>query len=327
MPSFLSILAGALVPGAFPFTPPPLPFHCGACSFNSGEAFIHTLPGESMPASTWAFSLRLDWQEFRAYSDAALLGHGAQGAFTHSLDRGLALRAGVAYAPSDAWTVGLDLPFLANRNLREAVDNGGTPELESNGNPSGLGDASIFAQRSVLADDDAHAFAALYVGAKLPTGRTDVRSPAGERLEPDHQPGSGSLDPFAGLAYAKSFDTTTLAASLLYSFAGDGSQDSNLGDVLRTSVGCGWSSRGSTSAPLVRWMLELNGQWHARMRMDGAVDENSGGVQLFLSPGVRVTWSSHVSWFASLGLPLVQNLDGTQTETSFRASTGVGFSL
>ena len=59
----LSLLAsaGALVPASSPLPPAPPVFHCGACSFNSGEAFIHTLPGESMPAGKWAFSLRADF--------------------------------------------------------------------------------------------------------------------------------------------------------------------------------------------------------------------------------------------------------------------------
>jgi hypothetical protein len=322
----LASLAGAptlvLPPG-----PPSPPFHCGACSFNSGEAFIHTLPGESMPAGKWAFALRTDWQEFDSFSDAQLLAYASQGVFTHSIDRSLVLSANASHALSDEWTVGADLPFISNRNMHEGVDNGGVPGVDANGDQNGLGDLSLFAQWKFHDDSESHNYASLYFGAKLPTGRTDVHSPAGELLEPDHQPGSGSTDAFAGVAASKSFGSSTLAASVLYTLAGDGSQDSNLGDVLRVNAGWGWSPEAREDAALWRWMLELNGQWHDRMVMGGATDANSGGVQLFLAPGVRVTWSSHVSWFASLGLPLVQNLDGAQSETSFRASTGIGFSL
>jgi hypothetical protein len=310
----ISILAPALL-------------HCGACSFNSGEAFIHTLPGESMPAGQWAFSLRADFQGFDAFSDSQLLNHANQGVFTHSIDSSLVLRAGAAHALSDQWTVGVDLPFISNRNLREGVPNGGVPEVESNGDQNGFGDAALFAQWKFHDDADSRTFASLYFGAKLPTGRTNLNSPTGELLEPDHQPGSGSTDAFAGVAASESFGTSTLAASVLYTLAGDGSQDSNLGDVLRVNAGWGWSSDSPESTTLWRWMLELNGQWHDPMTLGGATDPNSGGMQLFLAPGLRVTWSSHITWFASVGVPLVQNLDGTQSETSFRASTGIGFSL
>jgi hypothetical protein len=306
--------------------PPPLPFHCGACSFNSGEAFIHTLPGESMPAGKWAFSLRADLQGFDAFSDAELLAQAGQGVFTHSIDRSLVVRAGAAHALSDEWTLGAELPYIRNSDLREGVDNGGVPDVEANGDQQGIGDASLFAQWKFHEDLESRLYSSLYFGAKLPTGRTDLRSPGGERLEPDHQPGSGSTDVFAGLALSRSLGSSTLGASVLYTLAGDGSQDSNLGDVLRVNAGWGWSPEGG-SGPLWRWMLELNGQWHGRIALDGATDPNSGGVQLFVAPGLRVTWSSGLCWFASLGLPLAQNLNGVQSETSYRASTGIGFSL
>jgi hypothetical protein len=303
------------------------PLHCGACSFNSGEAFIHTLPAESMPAGEWAMALRCDFQEFDSFSDAELLAHAGQGVFTHSIDRSLVLRAAATHALSDEWTVGADLPFVWNQDLREGVDNGGGPEVEANGDQSGLGDASLFAQWKFHEALAARCYTSLYFGTKLPTGRTDGTSGTGERLEPDHQPGSGSVDVFAGLAASKSFGTSTLAASVLYTLAGDGSQDSNLGDVLRVSAGWGWSAEAPPNEPIWRWMVELNGQWHEKMELSGATDPNSGGMQLFLAPGVRVSWSQHLNWFLSVGVPLVQNLDGVQSETSFRASTGIGFSL
>jgi hypothetical protein len=303
------------------------PLHCGSCSFNSGEAFIHTLPGESMPEGKWAFSLRADDQGFDAFSDSQLLNYASQGVLTHSIDSSLILRAGAAHAFSDEWTVGADLPYVENRNLHEGVDNGGVPGVEANGDPKGIGDASLFAQWKLHEELESRTYASLYFGAKLPTGRTDVHSPAGPLLEPDHQPGSGSTDAFAGLAVSKSLGSSTIAASVFYTLAGDGSQDSNLGDVLRVGAGWGWSAETQGNAPMWRWMVELNGQWHDKMQLAGVTDPNSGGFQLFVAPGLRVTWSSHLCWFASIGLPLVQNLDGVQSETSFRASTGIGFSL
>jgi hypothetical protein len=329
----LSLLAGAgalaltTSPALDPPVSPPPPFHCGACSFNSGEAFIHTLPGESMPAGKWAFALRADYQDFDAFSASQLLSYANQGVFTHSIDSSFVLRAGAAHALSDELTVGADLPWISNQNMREGVDNGGTPAVQDNGDQRGLGDMSLFAQWKFHEDLDSRVYASLYFGAKVPTGKTDVHSPTGELLEPDHQPGSGSTDPFAGVALSKSFGTSTLAASVFYTLAGDGSQNSNLGDVLRLSLGWGWSGSQATGAPVLRWMVELNGQWHDHMTMDGVTDPNSGGVQLFVAPGVRASWSSGFSCFFSVGVPLVQNLDGTQSETNYRASTGIGFSL
>jgi len=313
----LLVLAGLYAP----------PLHFGAGSFHSGEAFIHTLPAESLPKGQWAMTLRTDWQEFDSFSDAELLAQAGAGVFTHSIDRSLVLRAAATHALSDAWTVGADLPFVYNQDLREGFDDGGGPEVEDNGDQSGLGDAALFAQWKFHEQVESRFYSSLYFGAELPTGRTDETSSTGQRLEPDLQPGSGSTDVFAGLSASKSFGSSTLAASVLYTLAGDGSQDSNLGDVLRVSAGWGWSAEAPLNEPVWRWMVELNGQWHDKMEMSGVSDPNSGGMQLFLSPGVRVSWSEHLNWFVSLGLPLAQDLDGVQSETDFRASTGIGFSL
>ncbi len=313
--------------GELPLTLAP-PLHCGACGFGTGESFVHTLPAETLPAGRWGVSLRFDWQEFDAFSDAELLKFAAQGVGAHSIDRSMALRAGIVHAIDDRWTIGADLPFIHNQNLREAFDNGGTPDIAESGDQNGLSDLSVFAQWNAWRDVESARFASLYFGAKLPTGDTSEKASDGSRLEPDHQPGSGSFDPFVGLAASKSYGTTTVAASTVYTFAGHGSQDSNLGDVLRVNLGVGYSpTKAEPDAGQWRWMLELNGQWHDRMKMDGATDENSGGVQIFLAPGIRWTQSSGLSWFASVGVPLVQNLYGEQSHTEFRASTGVGFAL
>jgi hypothetical protein len=272
--------------------------------------------------------VRLDLQEFDAFSDAELQALAAQGTETHSLDRSYVLHSTLGYGVCDGFGVGVDLPFVFHRGLHEGVDMSGTPEVEDNGNQTGLGDVTLFAQWRAYSDLEAQTNASLYAGLEFPTGETDEKSPDGERLEPDHQPGSGSLDSFLGVALSHNIETKQIAASAMYTLAGDGSQDSNLGDVLRVNLAIGWlPERANESDAQFHWMLELNGQWHERMTMGGVTDADSGGVQVFASPGVRVTWPNHTTWIASLGIPLAQNLYGEQSETDFRLSTGVGFTF
>jgi hypothetical protein len=38
-------------------------------------------------------------------------------------------------------------------------------------------------------------------------------------------------------------------------------------------------------------------------------------------------WLSGLSWFASVGLPVLQNLDGEQAATRFRFASGFGVSF
>jgi hypothetical protein len=80
------------------------------------------------------------------------------------------------------------------------------------------------------------------------------------------------------------------------------------------------------SGPKLDVMLELNGEYHKRQVEGGVVDLNSGGNVLYLAPGVRLSqdrWSA----FASVGVPIVNDLNGIQSEPSWRLVTGVSVSF
>jgi hypothetical protein len=104
-------------------------------------------------------------------------------------------------------------------------------EISQLGDASGLGDLTIYSQYRFIGANDTRLHASTLLGLKAPTGTTDVVSDEGHRIESEHQPGSGSWDVLAGLAVTRQWTSVTLDSSILYSFAGDGSQDSNLGDV------------------------------------------------------------------------------------------------
>ncbi len=69
-------------------------------------------------------------------------------------------------------------------------------------------------------------------------------------------------------------------------------------------------------------MLELNGEWHDKQVIAGVSDPNSGGNTVYLSPGVRVS-VNNVSGFVSFGIPVVNNLNGLQSEPDYRVLTGI----
>ena len=78
--------------------------------------------------------------------------------------------------------------------------------------------------------------------------------------------------------------------------------------------------------PALDLVLEVNGEWHARQEIAGAKDPNSAGNVVFLSPGLRLSydrWSS----FVSVGVPIVNHLNGVQAEPDWRVLTGVGISF
>ena len=80
----------------------------------------------------------------------------------------------------------------------------------------------------------------------------------------------------------------------------------------------------SPSGPALDLVLEVNGEWHDRQ--SGEEGFHSGGNTVYLSPGVRLSvdkWSG----FVSVGVPIVNDLNGIQPEPEWRLLTGVAFSF
>jgi len=73
---------------------------------------------------------------------------------------------------------------------------------------------------------------------------------------------------------------------------------------------------------LVDAVLELNGEWQAKQTISGAADPNSGGNVVFLSPGMRIA-SNRWSGFVTVGLPIINDLNGVQSEPTYRLFGGV----
>jgi hypothetical protein len=73
-------------------------------------------------------------------------------------------------------------------------------------------------------------------------------------------------------------------------------------------------------------VLEFNCEWHDKQVTAGVTDQNSGGTVIFLSPGLRLShdkWSSYVA----VGIPVVNELYGTQPEPSWRIISGMSLAF
>ena len=78
--------------------------------------------------------------------------------------------------------------------------------------------------------------------------------------------------------------------------------------------------------PALDLVLELNGEWHGARKVAGIKDENSGGNVVYLSPGCLASWDKW-SGFASVGIPVVNHVNGVQAEPDWRLLTGVAVSF
>jgi len=297
---------------------------------------ITTVSAATLPQGASAASMQIEQIVFRPIGDQRLLDLAAQDIETHAIRSTLVPSASYAYGVTDDLTIGLRLPYVYRRDIREAHVEipGDPPELHLLGNAKGVGDLTALGQWRFM-NRTGMQMAALF-GVKAPTGKTDAVNALGEQFETEHQAGSGSWDGLAGVAVSGRLGVLALDASALLTLAGEGSRDTRLGNRLNYNAalsyrleegehahGAGAAAHGHSAWDLV---LELNGEWQDKVEVASASLPNTGGSVLYLSPGVRVSargWSA----FASLGVPVVRHLNGVQHEPDYRWLAGVAFGL
>lgn len=272
----------------------------------------------------------------------------------HSVASVYSASLGGAFGATDNLTLGVQLPYVARRDIREAHhDEHGTGtepaghedpdqpgEMVMNmGDSRGIGDTTLYGQYRFWGTEDKAWNSALLFGLKAPTGVTDERSIEGERFETEHQPGSGSWDALAGLALTRSAGKFQLDANVLYTLAGEGSQDTNLGDVCNYNLALSIRMHGSEAEEHSHahahgsehgyietvWdiIFELNGDWREKVRKPEGRDDNTGGNIVYLSAGTRANWAKGWSGYLSVGFPIIKRFNGVQSEPESRWVLGV----
>ena len=77
----------------------------------------------------------------------------------------------------------------------------------------------------------------------------------------------------------------------------------------------------------IDFILEATGEWHQKQTVLRIRDDNSGGTLVFLAPGVRANFYDRFSVFVSAGIPVIQDLNGTQHETRHLFIFGISAGL
>jgi hypothetical protein len=273
--------------------------------------------------------------------DAELESRARAGIDAHSTGYGLIAAAGLSYGLTDDLTISAELPLVRRDRIREG--DAATGAVDARGTSQGVGDLSLlFKYRGA---HGAHWGLALLGGIKAPTGATHRRDLAGDRFETEHQPGTGSWDPIAGLAFSTERGVNAIDASLLYQFGTYGALATQLGD--RAEAGLAFSHRFGRAEhdddhpaahdegpeahdhhrhhhPALDGIVELNAEWEGRQTVAGLVDRFSGGRSLWLSPGLRYVAAARWSLSGSVGLPLYQRIRQSHPNNTLRASISLG---
>jgi hypothetical protein len=327
-----------LFSAAFCFASPALADHVGPSGFGAGGGASVFGP-DTLDAGHWAAALRLTYTRPEQRSDAELTELAAEDIDAHNAEYNFSAAMGVAYGITHHLTVAAELPYVRRDDLRE-----GTPAgVEPLGSIAGLGDMTLLAKYR-LTGVERLGFA-LIGGIKLPTGNTRKRSPEGERLETEHQPGTGSWDPVVGVSASAPLGPLTLTASGLYQFSGRGAQDTRLGDRLQGGIALshrfgeaphqhmdshnhhhGDELDGHPEPHQASWdgFVELAGEWEGRQKIGDEVENDSGGKWVWVAPGVRYNAASGWSASAAVALPVWQRIRESHPNNRFRLMLSLG---
>ena len=206
----------------------------------------------------------------------------------HSIDRVEVISLDFAYGLTENVTLGLTLPWVERQDIRAPEDEGEGVEISHHGDSTGLGDTKVFGLWRFFREAATTSHAGLLFGLSVPTGEDNEKDNEGDPFEMEFQPGSGSWDPFLGLAYTRGFGRIGLDLSATYTLVNEGSQSTDLGDYFAYNAGLAYAL--TPDAPL-RWtaVLELNGLSRDKQEIGSETDPNSGGDWLELTPGITLS--------------------------------------
>ena len=161
---------------------------------------------------------------------------------------------------------------------------------------------------------------------KFPTGDDNETDEQGIPLPPSLQLGTGSVDYSTGIIFTHIVRRVGVNADLVYNFNTEANNFA-FGDTLRYDVALGYRllPKVYDRYPMkqLNAYLELNGQFARRAKAAGISVIDSGGSVLLLSPGIQFIPYGTFLLEASLRIPVLQDLNGTQLK--FRPGFNVGF--
>jgi len=190
----------------------------------------------------------------------------------------------------------------------------------------GIGDALFFGRYTVIQVDKPGDTlrVAPFAGLKTPTGshtQSDAFGPVPRIL----QPGSGSWDPFLGVAATRQTLDWEFDAAAKYRFNTEAS-GFTFGDEARFDASfqyrvSPWTLESSGVPSFVYAVLESNLIWNDKNKSLGVTDPNNGGLTWNLAPGLQYVTDRFVLETA-IQIPAVQNLNGTALESNWVWTAG-----
>ncbi len=214
----------------------------------------------------------------------------------------------VSYRPMTRVALRARLPWVWKKNTENVT---GEEAFVTRSN--GLGDGDVLARWDALRFGNLftrRGLVGLVANVTVPTGMTNKKDGAGDRLEAHLQPGTGAWSGTFGIASDLSLLESSLSASVMGRVNGESSHGYHYGNVVLFNAGYA-----RTLSPSWQAALELNGRVAEKDRTEaGEDDPNTGGGLLYVAPSL--TWGAFgpIALNLLVQIPAVSNLYGDQTE-------------
>ncbi len=288
---------------------------------------ITTQTAETLPPGRFSLEFRLDYTEFDNVSDDQLSHRATNAGSFDSLDRSFLTSMEVGVGVFEDFQLSLSTGYYDAVGAKEAESDPATGQVEiSSFGPDGLTDTWLNAKWRFYRGP-AGQFAVLG-GVKFPTGRDNVRTGEGERVEPSATAGSGAFDAALGLAFTRWLtERIALDASTQYTLRTE-HDDFRIGDRIDGGVAAAYRLVDDIRAypqPLV--FTEANVRYLFKSEDDGDRDPNTGGTAVFVSVGLKLNLNPKLALTLAPQFPVYQDLNGEQLKTDFKLLSALTLSF
>jgi hypothetical protein len=307
---------------------------------------IITLPAYTMKKGMKSISIGLNYLDSGRIDSAGTKNVLNSNAHADDNSGSISPSLALAYGVSDKFNVFASMPYRLSYGFREITDEG----IEAQGDSIGFGDLNLLGQYKVY--DSGSFQTAVLGGIKLPTGQTEIIADNQERFETKNQPGTGSFDPMFGVSLSKQYKNFGVDFSFIYKISTEGAQNTTVGDVANYGIAISKGINHDHTDPFhhhhdekdhkkttlqkifpehvlgqhLTWDLVLESitHWEEKPVIDGITNPNHGGTTMFLNPGIRMTLNDKIVSNLSIGLPVVEVLNGEQGGSNLQILFSMG---
>ena len=220
-------------------------------------------------------------------------------------DKEFELGLEIAYGITGEWTAGIELPYASKE--------------EGTQSSSGPSDIRLFTKYRFWREDSLglQESAAINLVINSDNGEENVAPSLG----------NGATDFVVGLTYGYESIKWYRWASVRYVLPGKNDAGFQLGSKWLVDFTGGWRPAPPVyKRPDTVWLLELNGEITGKAEAKGITQNNSGGTEWFISPGIFWT-TRNLAIKAGVQLPIVNELNDSAENSDYRFKASLEWHL